>query len=255
VGTGYRELAAILRDAIQKGDYAPDSTLPKQDELAAEHGVNVNTVRKAIGALEAEGLVTPIRRRGTVVRARPPMKRLGTERYAKSKWKYGDVVAFVADREASGREWNATDQTQTVTRVEADREVADALDIPIGEPVYERARLVKDAGQPTHTLASYYRTEDVEGTRLVDPTPGPAGRGGGFLVLTLQGLEPDTITENFYARMPTPTEVEQLELPAGEPVMVLQRRTATADGRVVEFARGVHAASRFSWSYTFKIPD
>jgi GntR family transcriptional regulator len=24
---------------------------------------------------------------------------------------------------------------------------------------------------------------------------------------------------------------------------------------VVEFARGVHAASRFSWSYTFKIPD
>jgi GntR family transcriptional regulator len=102
---------------------------------------------------------------------------------------------------------------------------------------------------------SYYRPRDVEGTRLVDPTPGPAGRGGGFLVLTLQGLEPDRITENFYARMPTPTEVEQLELPAGEPVMVLQRRTATADGRVVEFARGVHAASRFSWSYNFKIPD
>jgi GntR family transcriptional regulator len=63
------------------------------------------------------------------------------------------------------------------------------------------------------------------------------------------------MTENFYARMPTPDEVEQLELPSGEPVMVLQRRTYTADGRVVEFARGVHAASRFSWSYTFKIPD
>jgi hypothetical protein len=42
---------------------------------------------------------------------------------------------------------------------------------------------------------------------------------------------------------------------AGEPVIVLQRRTFTADGRVVEFARGVHAASHFSWSYTFKIPD
>ncbi|WP_409493412.1 GntR family transcriptional regulator [Amycolatopsis sp. cmx-11-12] len=255
MGTGYRELAAILRDAIQRGDYAPDTTLPKQDELADEYDVNVNTVRKAVGVLEAEGLVTPIRRRGTVVRARPPMKRLGKDRYAKSKWKYGDTVAFVADREASGREWKPTDQTQTVAKVEADREVADALGVMVGSSVYERARLVKDAGQPTHVLTSYYRPADVEGTPIVDPTPGPAGRGGGFLVLTLQDLEPDTMTETFYARMPTPDEAEQLELPAGEPVMVLQRRTYTGDGRVVEFARGVHAASRFSWTYTFKIPD
>ncbi|HEY2063820.1 MAG TPA: GntR family transcriptional regulator [Amycolatopsis sp.] len=255
MGIGYRELAAILRDAIQKGDYAPDTTLPKQEELAERYDVNVNTIRKAVGVLEAEGLVTPIRRRGTVVRARPPMKRYGADRYAKSKWKYGDTVAFIADREASDREWKPTDQTQTVAKVDADAEVADALGVMIGSPVYERARLVKDTGQPTHTLTSYYRPADVEGTRLVDPTPGPAGRGGGFLVLTLQGLEPDAMTETLCSRMPTPQEVETLELPAGEPVMVLQRRTFTADGRVVEFARGVHAASRFSWSYTFKIPD
>ena len=255
MSTGYRELASILRDAIQRGDYAPDTTLPKQQELAAEFGVNVNTVRKAIGVLDAEGLVTPIRRRGTVVRARPPLKRLGTDRYAKSKWKHGDVVAFAADREVSGRSWKPADQTQTVTRVDADPEVAEALGVAVGSPVYERARLVTDAGQPTHTLTSYYRSADVEGTRLVDPAPGPAGRGGGFLILTLQGLEPDTMTETVHARMPTPDEAELLRLPAGEPVMVLQRRTFTSDGRVVEFARGVHAASRFSWTYTFKIPD
>ncbi|MCP3800481.1 GntR family transcriptional regulator [Allokutzneria sp. A3M-2-11 16] len=255
MGTGYRELAGILREAIRRGDYAPDTTLPKQDELAAQHGVNVGTVRKAIGVLEAEGLVTPIRRRGTVVRARPPMKRLGTDRYAKSKWKYGGVVAFAADREASGREWTAGDQTNVITKVEADAEVAQALGVMVGSPVYERARLVKDSGKPTHMLTSYYRPADVEGTPLVDEVAGPAGRGGGFLVLTLQGLEPDRITETFYSRMPTPAEVEQLELPAGEPVMVLQRQTFTEDGRVVEFARGVHAASRFSWSYTFKIPE
>jgi GntR family transcriptional regulator len=63
------------------------------------------------------------------------------------------------------------------------------------------------------------------------------------------------MTETIHARMPTPDEVALLELPAGEPVMVLLRRTFTQDGRVVEFARGVHAASRFAWCYTFKIPD
>ncbi|MCW2917639.1 MAG: GntR family transcriptional regulator [Actinomycetia bacterium] len=254
MGIGYRELADVLRDGIQRGEYPPGSTLPKQDEIADEHDVNIKTVRQAVRLLEAEGLVTPVRRRGTVVRQRPPMKRLGIERYAKSKWKFG-LVAFAADREASGREWKPTDQTQTVRKIEADADIAEAYGIPEGAPVYERARLVKDGDVPTHTLASYYRPEDVEGTPIIDPTPGPASRGGGFAVLTMQGLEPDTMTETFHSRMPTPEEIEQLQLPAGEPVMVLQRRTFTRDGRIVEFARGIHAASRFSWSYTFKIPD
>jgi GntR family transcriptional regulator len=251
---GYRELASALRDAIHAGTYPAGSTLPKQDEIAEEHGVNVNTVRKAVSLLEAEGLVTPVRRKGTVVRDRPPMKRLGVERYAKSKWKFG-LVAFAADREASGRAWKRDDQTNTVRRTKADARVAEALGIAEGADVYERARLVKDAGVPTHTLTSYYRPEHVEDTPLVDPKPGTATPGGGFAVLTMQGLEPDHMTETFHARMPTPDELDTLELPAGEPVMVLHRTTYTAEDVPVEFARGIHSASRFSWSYTFDLPE
>ncbi|WP_280336084.1 GntR family transcriptional regulator [Nocardia wallacei] len=253
--SGYRELAATLRAAIQRGEYPPGATLPKQEVLAEQYGVNIKTVREAIKLLDSEGLVTPIRRRGTVVRERPPMRRLGIGRYSKKKWKYGDTVAFMADREASGRAWKLTDQTQTVRLVEADAEVADAYGLAPGAQVYERARLVKDGDQPTHTLTSYYRPEHVEGTPLVDPTPGPAGRGGGFAVLTLQGYEPDHMTETILARMPTPDEVELLNLPGGEPVMVLIRKTYTADDTLVEYARGLHAASRFSWTYEFKLPD
>ncbi len=255
MGTGYKEVATDLREAIESGRYPPESTLPKQRDLAETYGVNLGTIRKAVASLEAEGLVTPVRRRGTVVRSRPPMRRLGADRYAKSKWKFGNVVAFAADREASGRAWKPDDQTNQTQRTEADSEVAEALDLSPGSAVYERARVVKDRGKPTHTLTSYYRPEDVENTPLTDPTPGPAGQGGGFAILTLQGLEPDTITETVHARMPTPEETQLLELPHGEPVMILNRTTATAEGRVVEFARGVHAASRFAWSYTFKIPD
>jgi hypothetical protein len=127
------------------------------------------------------------------------MKRLGIERYAKSKWKSG-LVAFAADREATGRAWTPGDQTNTVQRIKADGETAEALSILEGAPVYARARLVKEDGVPTHTLTSYYRPEDVEGTALVDPVPGPAGRGGGFAILTARGLEPDQITERSVAR-------------------------------------------------------
>ncbi|ASR37959.1 GntR family transcriptional regulator [Prauserella marina] len=251
---GYRELAAVLRDEIHAGKYQPGDTLPKQDELAAQYDINVNTVRKAVGVLEAEGLVTAVRRRGTVVRSRPPMKRLGTDRYAKSKWKFG-LVAFAADREASGQSWKRDDQTNTVRKAVADNDIATALGVESGSEVYERARLVKQGGQPTHTLTSYYRPEHVEGTPIVDPRPGTATPGGGFAVLTLQGLEPDHMTETFHARMPTPEEIEVLELPAGEPVVVLHRTTFTAQDEPVEFAVGIHAASRFAWTYNFTIPD
>ena len=254
MASGYRELADVLRDAISAGEYPPGATLPKQDEIAAEHGVNINTVRKAVAVLEAEGLVDSVRRRGTVVRARPAMRRLGADRYAKSKWKFG-LVAFAADREASGQAWKPTDQTNQVAKTEAAHDVAAALGIEAGSPVYARRRLVKHEGTPTHTLTSYYRPEHVEGTPLVDPRPGPATPGGGFAVLTLQGLEPDHITETIHARMPTPDETETLELPAGEPVMILQRTTYTDSDVPVEYAFGVHAASRFAWSYTFQLPD
>ena len=252
---GYKELAGVLRDAIARGEYPAGSVLPRQGDLAEGHGVNVKTVRNAVALLAAEGLVTPVRRRGTVVRAKPPMRRLGAERYAKSKWKYGTTVAFAADRELDGRPWQPGDQTQTVRHLAADEETAAALGIQVGEPVVERARLVRDTGTPTHTLTSYYRAADVDATPLADPAPGPAGPGGGFQVLTLAGLEPQRMQESFQARMPTPDERAQLELPAGEPVMVLHRTTYASGDRPVEFARGIHAASRFTWTYDFDLPD
>lgn len=209
----------------------------------------------AYKALEAEGLATSSRGHGTVVREQTPLKRLGIARYDKAKWRDGDEVAFIADRVASGRAYRRNEQTQTVSRVPAPPKVAEMLGVPAGAEVYARARLVKEGEQPTHTLTSYYRPEHVEGTRLVDPTPGPAGRGGGYRVLYDAGYEIDHMKEALFARVPTAEEVKLLELPSGEPVMELHRTTYTADGTVVEFAVGVHAASRFAWEYDFKVPD
>src|SRR6478672_6666285 len=148
---GYRDLAAQLRGEIERGDYAPGSTLPKQDDLASEFGVNVKTVRNAVALLEAEGLVTPVRRRGTVVRDHPPMRRLGAERYSKSKWKFGDSVAFIADREASGQAWQRTDQTQSVELVIPPARAVEVLGVDPDGKVYARARVVRQQGKPTHS--------------------------------------------------------------------------------------------------------
>ncbi len=72
------------------------------------------------------------------VRARPPLRRLGIDRYDKAKWRSADLVAFAADRVASGRSWEPGDQTQTVRRVPATDDVAEALGVALDAEVYER---------------------------------------------------------------------------------------------------------------------
>ena len=251
----WRELADKLAEQIKRGEYAPGQQLPQIRELVAEGEGSKSTVHAAYKALEAEGLVTSSRGHGTVVRQQVPLKRLGIARYDKAKWRDGDEVAFIADRVASGRSYRRNEQSQTVSLIEAPPAVAAAHGLPEGAEVYARARLVKEGDQPTHTLTSYYRPEHVEGTRLVDPTPGPAGKGGGFRVLYDAGYEIDHMKERLFARAPTSDEAKLLQLPPGEPVVELHRTTYTASGTVVEFAIGVHAASRFAWEYDFKVPD
>lgn len=58
-----------------------------------------------------------------------------------------------------------------------------------------------------------------------------------------------------FARTATADESKLLQLPPGEPVVELHRTTYTADGTVVEFAFGVHVASRFAWECEFQVPD
>jgi len=253
---GYREIAAELRSAIPALKDRGVTRLPTQEELAERYDVSITTVRRAIDVLEREGLIDRRRRSGTVIRQRPHLQyRMGTDRYAKSLWKFEETPPFKFDRLKSDGSWDPADQTQQVNKVAADEEMAEAFSVDAGTVLWERARLVTEDGRPTHTLTSYYLPEHVDGTPLIDDTPGPSSKGGGFQVLALTGHEPQEITERISARMPTPDEREQLKLPEGEPVIVLQRLTFAAGDELVEFARGVHRASNFEWVYKFAIPE
>ncbi|PCG86495.1 hypothetical protein CIB93_08330 [Streptomyces sp. WZ.A104] len=105
------------------------------------------------------------------------------------------------------------------------------------------------------TRSGHSECPHVEGTHLADPAPGPAGRGGGFRVLYDAGYEIDRTREELFARSATPDEVKPLQSPSGEAVVELHRTAFTAGGTAVEFAIGVHAASRFRWTYDFAVPD
>ena len=61
----YRTLARTLRDALVRGSYPEGVRLPTEAELAREHAVSRQTVRRAFHDLVAEGMVHRVPGRGT----------------------------------------------------------------------------------------------------------------------------------------------------------------------------------------------
>jgi GntR family transcriptional regulator len=63
----YYQLGSVLREKIQSGHFAAGDRIPTEAELSEEYGVSRITVRQALSALEAEGLIRREAGRGTFV--------------------------------------------------------------------------------------------------------------------------------------------------------------------------------------------
>ncbi len=63
----YAQLIEVIQIRIIAGIYQPGEKIPSVRELAAEAGVNPNTMQKALSELERSGLVMAVRTSGRVV--------------------------------------------------------------------------------------------------------------------------------------------------------------------------------------------
>ncbi|HZV74169.1 MAG TPA: GntR family transcriptional regulator [Conexibacter sp.] len=90
--TAYGTLAAQLRDAIARGDYAGGRRMPTEAELSAEHGVSRQTVRRALQELVSDGLVFRVAGRGTFPTSVAP-----NTHYLRSIGSIDDLLALQLD--------------------------------------------------------------------------------------------------------------------------------------------------------------
>jgi GntR family transcriptional regulator len=97
------KVATDLRRAISLGEYAPGDRLPKEADLAQQHGVSRATVRAALRQLEATSLVRTQHGVGTFV-ATSPAVRAGLEH----------LDSITDSIRASGREAGMAYRSRTV---------------------------------------------------------------------------------------------------------------------------------------------
>lgn len=81
----YTQIVENVMFRIVSGFYPPGEKLPSVRELAAEAGVNPNTMQKAFAELEKGGLITTIRTSGRVVTEEEALIKEAKEAIAKSE--------------------------------------------------------------------------------------------------------------------------------------------------------------------------
>lgn len=240
----FRQIAGHFREAIRRGDLGPGDKLPSETELIDHYGVARMTVRQALGDLKAEGLVVAEHGRGVFVRARPPVKRVTSDRFSRRHREAGKA-AFFAETESLGRA--SVDQIE-VSEAAPPVKARELLQLAPRVKVVIRSRRYSLDDQPVELATSYIPADIARGTKIGEVNTGP---GGIYARLEELGHRLAEFAEEVSARMPTPDERRQLQLSAGVPVLAVLRTAYDESGTPVEVCDTVKAAPSYVLEYRF----
>ncbi len=141
-GPKYRAIQAVLRQRILDGELAPGERLPPQQEMADQFSVTLMTLRQALGALEADGLVRAERGKGTFVTDRPV------------DISVGNLSSFADEMRSAGVELTTDVLDATVLAVDVEVAAAAALGLEGGDLLCVTRRRAID-GLPIGLQRSY----------------------------------------------------------------------------------------------------
>lgn len=228
----YRQVADRLRPPIESGEWSAGHKLPSESELMEQFGVSRVTVRLAVGALRAEGLILTRQGRGSFVRDREANRQISSTAYQQDARYAARRIAEPATTfgTGSGEDRNRYRLERVFREERATQQVADLLGLPAGEAVLQRRYVYYVDDRPEQISTSYLPLELVKDTPVADPANEP-WPGGVIAQLASIGQVVTRVGESVRARMPTPEEATTLRISAGVPVLQITRRMLTGAER------------------------
>lgn len=227
----YAALAATLHARIAGGEWPGGSALPAETVLAAELGVALGTLRRALELLAAQGLIERRHGRGTFVRsglAGAPMLRF---------FRFGERAGEVPHSRILARQVLA-----------APAEAARALGLDSGAPALRLRRLRSLAGAP-RLLEELWLPLPLFATLAADDTaawpallyPLFAERCGVHVARAVDDIAFATLAA---------TQARTLGLATGHPCALVTRRAFDLTGRCVEWRQTRGDAQAFHYAVT-----
>lgn len=222
----WRRIADAIEAEIAAGNMAQGDKLPTEATLAQRFGVNRHTVRRALAALAADGVVESTRGSGTFVGS------------ARIPYPIGPSTRFSAIMTAEGHVAGA--ELIGAETVAASRVVAEALEIGEGAPVLQVKLKRLSDGMPVSLGTSFL------------PLPRFAGfpealRAQGAVTPALKacGVQDYSRRETrISARLATGAEAATLQLEAERIVLMATGLNVDDAGVPIQFTEALFAASR-----------
>lgn len=227
--TLYYQLVDILKEQIENSMLAHEK-LPSERELEKKYGVSRITVRLALQELETEGYIYRQHGKGTFV-----------SDLSKTTTDLAGAYSFTEQMKKLGR------YPETIVlsfkQIEARKKIASALNVPLGETVFELKRLRLADREPLMVETSFLPVKL-------------------FLSLTKEQVENKPLynifsedfsqrirlaDEEFYASIASKEDSEALQVTIGAPVLHLVRSTYNMKNEVIEYTLSVARADQFHY--------
>lgn len=240
----YLEIADDLRRRLDSGEFPVGSVISGGYAGLIEHyDASQATLREALGILEIEGRIKPIRGTGLVILDREKLQRIDRGRIV-----YRDDLGYYFNR-VSGH-W-APIKTPTRSWGPAPADVAELLGVSPDAEVLIRYRVLgPDPSTPLQIAVSYLPADVARGTILAEAHTGPGG-----IYDRLEEPEmshgPLNWHEDVSTRMPEREEASALKVSRNVPLLVITRtaESGTVPGKVVEVNQTVMSGAKFKVGY------
>ncbi len=207
-----------MRERIDAGEWPIGSSIPSERDLSLEFNLSRTTTRKALDRLVAEGVLRKEPRRGTFV-AQP-----------KTVFDALTLRGFSAQALEAGA--SPASRLLRFDRVLPSAQIADRLGIPATQLVYliERLRTVNDVPVALHqsyvpmNLVPTLQESDLRSSSLYE-------------LLSRLGIVVGHAQETLESSLATEYERSLLGVPPGAPMLLLNIRLSTSDGRPLEVVK------------------
>ncbi|MEO5699595.1 MAG: GntR family transcriptional regulator [Casimicrobiaceae bacterium] len=224
----YFQIRDVLEKSLEAGEWGPGDAIPSEMELAARFRVAHGTVRKAIEALAADNLVVRRQGKGTFV--------------ATHTEETGSMFRFLRIRRDDGVDEYPASRLLEVRRAKAGAEIARLLAMRPADPVLLLRRVLDYGGEPVVlddiTLpAALFR--GLTRARLL------SHHGSIYGLFEREfGVHMCKAEERLRAVVADAVTGPLLAVPAGAPLLAVDRVTFTYGDRPVEVRRGLYSTRR-----------
>lgn len=222
-----------LRGEISNGALAPGTRLAGESKLAAAFDVSRVTVRRALDALAADGLIEKRTGSGSVVLRRS----VGGQPIAAD---FATLIPHLVEMDRA-----TTARLLSFSYAPATEAVASALGLDEGDRVQTAVRVRYSQGQPFSHLTTHVPEDIARNYGEADLATQPL-----FRLLERSGASVSSARQTVSAALAVPDAAEALGVSVGSPLLFVQRVAFDAEGRGVEHLSALYRPELFRLEMT-----